>query len=423
MQTRRRISFVQYVSWCGLFLMLSCASSMSLHAQRVDFTYETYGLENDIDNVIQNAGHLDDFFESLYQLRLTNDRIINIVHIGDSHIQADYFTSIVRRHFHRHFGNAGRGLVVPLGVARTNEPTNFKTTSDGDWTSKRIVFPDHPLPVGIGGVTIATNQPDANFQINMNDLWLDYTFNSLTLFFQKDANSFDFSIRDKSGKELGVIRSSYQKSNLNHTRLDWNEKIDAVAIQPLQSDPEQSRAIIYGAILSNSQNGVLYHTIGVNGAKYSHYNSAKHFVEQTTELHPDIFIVSLGTNESIDYPYLDKNFSSHIDKLISSLRASNPMAKFVLVTPQEVFRAKTKRNPGILPIRQQIIQYAVDNGLAFYDMYRALGGENSAKVWRESALLSTDGIHLTKSGYEYQGHLFYHALMKGYNLYVPTRHP
>ena len=99
------------------------------------------------------------------------------------------------------------------------------------------------------------------------------------------------------------------------------------------------------------------------------------------------------------------------------------MAKFLLVTPQEVFRAKNKPNPGILTIRQQIIQYAVENGLAFYDMYRALGGENSAKAWRESALLTSDGIHLTKNGYEYQGNLFYHALMKGYNLYVPTRHP
>lgn len=422
-EKRYLISYPRLVSWCFFYLIFFSTTGISLYAQRVDFTYETYGLENDNDNVIQNAGHLDEFFESLYQLKLTNDRIINIIHVGDSHIQADYFTSIVRRHFHRHFGNAGRGLIVPLRVAGTNEPNNFKTVSNGAWTSKRIVFPDQPLPVGIGGVTIATNEPDSNLEIYMNDLWLDYTFNSLTLFFQKDDQSYNFSVRDRFGKELGVIDSSFQKSKLNYTRVDWEEKIDAVTIQPLQSDRGQNRAVIYGAILRNSNNGVLYHTIGVNGAKYAHYNSAKYFAEQTTELHPDIFILSLGTNESIDYPYLDKNFPGQMDKLVTSLRTRNPMAKFILVTPQEVFRSKTKANPGILTIRQQIIQYAVDNGLAFYDMYRALGGQNSAKAWRESALLGTDGIHLTRNGYEYQGNLFYHALMKGYNLYVPTRHP
>ena len=99
------------------------------------------------------------------------------------------------------------------------------------------------------------------------------------------------------------------------------------------------------------------------------------------------------------------------------------MAKFILVTPQDVFRRKNKPNPGIMLVREQIIQFAVENGLAFYDLYRAMGGENSAKSWSQNTLLSGDGIHLTRDGYEYQGNLFYHALMKGYNLYVPTRHP
>jgi lysophospholipase L1-like esterase len=170
-------------------------------------------------------------------------------------------------------------------------------------------------------------------------------------------------------------------------------------------------------------NGILYHTIGVNGAKFSHYNEAKFFAKQTAGLNTDLFIISLGTNEAIDYPYMDKSFLSQIDKLISDLRNNNPRAKFILVTPQDVYRRKNQPNPGILKIRDLIIQYAVENGLAFYDMYRALGGENSAKRWSQSTLLGSDGIHLTKDGYEYEGNLFFHALMKGYNQYVPTRHP
>lgn len=419
----RLLSAQVFFCLCGLYLITLFQGGFLLYAQRIDFTYKTYGLENDQDNVIQNAGHLEDFFERLYQLKITNDQKINIVHIGDSHIQADYLTSIVRRNFHRYFGNAGRGLIVPLSVAGTNEPNNFKTASNKTWESKRCVFPQQPLPIGIGGVTIASRDPDSNLEIWMNDLWLDYSFNALTLFYEKDANSFDFSIRDTSGKELGVMNSNSPESGVNYSQVNWEKGINAVTIQSVRSNTSQNRAIIYGAVLENSMSGVLYHTIGVNGAKFIHYNAAEHFIEQTAALKPDLFIISLGTNEAIDYPYLDKNFPSHIDKLVSALRSNNPGAKFILVTPQDVYRRKNKPNPGIMIIRNQIIQYAVENGLAFYDMFRAMGGENSAQAWRQSTLLRPDGVHLTKDGYEYQGDLFFQALLKGYNLYVPTRHP
>ena len=407
----------------ALCLMLIAPGCRQAEAQRVDFTYKTYGLEVDADNVIQNSGHLDRFYERLHQLREADKGKVSILHVGDSHIQADYMTSIVRRNFHRHFGNAGRGLIVPLHVARTNEPNNFKTASDFPWHSKRCVFPEQPLPIGIGGVTIETTDHEANLRVFMNDLWLDYGFNRLTLFYEKDEKSYDFSIRNAHGGELGRIQNGVPDSSRDYSTVHWNGNVSEVEIQLLKTDPGQSRAIIYGMVLENSANGVLYHTVGVNGARYRHYNEAAKFARQTAALDTDLFIVSLGTNESIDYPYLDQAFTAQMDNLLGTLRASNPLADFILVTPQDVFRKKNKPNPGILKVREQIIRYAAENGLAFYDLYRAMGGEHSAESWRRNALLSHDGIHLTKDGYEYQGNLFYHALMKGYNSYVPTRHP
>ena len=411
----------------GILLALSCvligSSQISLYAQRIDFTYKTYGLEIDADNVIHNAGHLEPFFESLYQLQFSGDRKINIVHIGDSHIQADYMTAVIRRNFQTHFGNAGRGLIVPLRVAQTNEPNNFKTSSNVVWKSKRCVFPDQPLPIGIGGVTIETSNAQAALDIYMNDLWQDYSFNALTLFYQRDVKSFDFSVREPGGRELATISAFQPDSGNQAAKVSWDRPVNAVSIQSLKSNPDQTRAIIYGAIVENSANGVLYHTVGVNGAKFRHYNQAKYFAEQTAAMNTDLFIISLGTNESIEYPYLDKKLPSEIDQLLASLKENNPHAVFILVTPQDVFRKKNKPNPGILEVRDVIIQYAVENGLAFYDMYRAMGGENSAQSWTENSLLSRDGIHLTKDGYEYEGNLFFHALMKSYNYYVPNRHP
>jgi lysophospholipase L1-like esterase len=410
-------------AWKWFVPLVFLCTSLSGQAT-VEFSYKTYGLERDEDNQIQNAAHLDDFFEELLQLKVTGKGKVSIVHIGDSHIQADYMTDVVRRNFQRDFGNAGRGLIVPLRVAGTNEPANYRTSSPFAWKAKRCTYPDQPLPIGIGGVTIATDQVGAEFTIRMDKKELaDYRFNAVTLFFQKDVNSFSFSLCDSASRELAVVAPYMDEPFVNYSRVSLSRSVDQIRIKTLKTSEEQKQATIFGVDLENGQDGILYHAIGVNGAKYIHYNAAQFFARQTQALQPSVFVISLGTNESIEYPYLDRSIPLHIEKLVQSLRQFNPQAKFILVTPQDSFRRKIKHNPGIETVRDQIIQYAVENGLAFWDMYKATGGKNSSDQWRSKALLRPDGVHFSKDGYEYQGHLFYQAMMKSYNNYVPLRHP
>lgn len=412
----RRLAFIAYC-------LLPTAYHSAAAQDTLSFTYKSYGLEKDSANVIQNAGHLDEFYESLYRLKKLGDRVMNMVHIGDSHVQAEYLTHSVRKNFHRDFGNAGRGLVVPARVAGTNEAFNIVTSSNVTWQAKRCIYPDQPLPIGIGGITINTSMPGARLDVYMKDLWFDYSFNAVTLFFLKDVTSFHFSVKDTADQELGFIGSFTSEPFENYSRIVLPHSVSAMRLETMKSTPEQVQATIFGMSLENGRNGVLYHAIGVNGAKYAHYNAAMFLARQTAALKPELFIISLGTNESLDYPYLDKNFLQNIDKLVTSLRGSNPNAKFILVTPPESFRKKIKPNPGIPKIREQVIHYAAENGLAFWDMYKAMGGEHAAKNWRSAGLLRADGIHFTRDGYEYQGDLLYNALIKGYNQYVSFRHP
>jgi lysophospholipase L1-like esterase len=395
----------------------------TLFQDTLSFSYKTYGLENDSANVIQNVAHLDEFYEHLYRLKKKGERVVSIVHIGDSHIQADYLTHAVRKNFQRDFGNAGRGLVVPAKVAGSNEAFNIVTSSNITWQAKRCVYPDQPLPIGIGGITINTNEAGARLNVYMNDLWFDYSFNTITLFFQKDVSSFHFSVKDTANHELGFVGPFTREAFDNCSRIILPHSVGAMCVETLKSTPEQVQATIFGLSLENGKSGVIYHAIGVNGAKYAHFNAAMFFATQTAALKPEVFLISLGTNEALDYPYLDRNFYQYMDKFITSLRNHNPEAKFILVTPPEAFRKKMRPNPGILKIREQIIQYAAENGLAFWDMYKATGGEHSAQAWKTTGLMRADGVHFTRDGYEYQGNLLYNALIKGYNQYVSFRHP
>jgi lysophospholipase L1-like esterase len=90
------------------------------------------------------------------------------------------------------------------------------------------------------------------------------------------------------------------------------------------------------------------------------------------------------------------------------------------VSPPDAFLKKVRPNPGIEKVRNEIIRYAVENGLAFWDMYKVNGG---AADWRLHGLLRPDGIHFSKEGYQYQGNLLFEAIMKRYDQYVAARYP
>src|SRR6267378_7554668 len=127
-----------------LALLCSCAP---LFAQ--DTLSAGAGIKYDFldqeDNRIRNVVSLSDFYEKLYRLRKGENLQVRIIHIGDSHIQADFLSGVLRQNFQHTFGNAGRGLIFPGRVARTNEPSNFFTSSGSLWEVKRIVFPEQPL--------------------------------------------------------------------------------------------------------------------------------------------------------------------------------------------------------------------------------------------------------------------------------------
>jgi len=415
----------RHKAYLGLFLFAAmllpvcCAYAQS----PPEVNARTYTLVNPDENVIQNAGHLDDLFEKLIQLKSTGKGKVNIVHIGDSHIQADFLTSVVRKDFQQEFGNAGRGLVVPLRVAGTNEPLNIRTSSSSVWKSKRCIYVHQPLPIGVGGVTVSTIQPNARITICMSDPLYDYSFNTITLFYQKDPQSFDFSIQDSSGTEKAILTAYSGEAFANYSRVLLPASTNQITLQTLQPTPDKKQATIFGVNLENGRDGILYHAIGVNGAKYMHYNAALYFAKQTQALQPDLFIISLGTNESLDYPYLDKTFDAQINKLVQALSAYNPQARFILVTPPDSFRRKINHNPGVEVVRDHIVQYAVENGLAFWDMYKVNGGKYSASEWKLQGLLRADGVHFSKEGYAYQGSLLFEAIMKSYKQYVPLRHP
>ncbi len=379
---------------------------------------KVYNFENIQGDTIANAQFAVTFFEKLYAQKQRNNQKINILHIGDSHLQADYITHTTRVSLQKIFGNAGRGFVSPLKISKSNEPFNYQTTSSNNWKSTRCVSSKISQSIGLGGMSIKTQDSNALIQLKTyNTDSMDYSFNKIILYHTKADSTYTIQISDSSSNQL--FPSQQPELPYRSTFLIAKNK-SIVKISTLKTDTIQKSFTFFGALLENGNSGILYHCVGINGAKYKDYFKTADFCNQTSSLSPDVILISLGTNESFQKNYNSEKFYKEIDTLVSKLYIANPNAPIILTTPANSFYYHHINN-NLPLIRQTIIQYASDKKLAYWDLFSITGGEKSAVLWKKANLLSKDGIHYSKDGYIHQGNLLTKAIINAYNKYVSIR--
>jgi hypothetical protein len=76
--------------------------------------------------------------------------------------------------------------------------------------------------------------------------------------------------------------------------------------------------------------------------------------------------------------------------------------------------------PGLEGIRKALRDAALESGCGFWDMYEAMGGQNSMAsfVHADPPLASTDYVHFTNLGVNLVAEMFYNALMLEYKEYA-----
>ncbi|RZK62655.1 MAG: hypothetical protein EOO59_01950 [Hymenobacter sp.] len=410
------------------FSLLLLAGTRPARAQgphQLDSLQARYPFLRTSANHIENATiGLQRFYQRLRQARqqpavLPGGRV-RVVHLGDSHLQADDYSDRVRHELQRTYGDAGRGLVFPYEVARTNGSRTYRTAARrGAWRARRVLAaqPDSTLPVGLSGISLATADSGAAFTLRVPiRYWPSYQFNSLTLLRQPGPAAFDWQVLTERGRLLGTVPGD-QPGVANALPLDSLRP--AVTLRTTRRRPTQTRGVLYGLVLENGQPGVLYHAIGINGAQVHQYNRTPQFWAQLPLLQPDLVVISLGTND-VYYPkYTLARFAAQLDTLVRRLRQRCPTAEVLLVAPADSYRARRYRNPEFGRVAAMLRAYAQAHDLAYWDFAAVQGGYGSMARWRAAGLAQADFIHFTRTGYDVQGLLLYLALQDGLAAFPP----
>ncbi|MBP9185973.1 MAG: hypothetical protein KBG11_02650 [Bacteroidia bacterium] len=345
----------------------------------------------------------------------SQNRVFKIVHIGDSHIQADWFSGKLRNLLQAQYGDAGTGLLFPYKQIKTNGPNTFSSVAGVPLTASKIVKCRSACNVGIAaydahvpaGTTLVFNIKKDTLLQYVSVLFQSTDSSAINI--DNDLDENNYVIQNANS----FFISSYKNQVTNSIKLNTKNNIT-----------------LNGIIASNGNPGVLYYTIGANGATFNNYYNSGLFFEQLKALQPDLVIVSLGTNESVsDMP--NDTFNLQLQNFNTKLKEVTGQAAIMYTTPADNYlrrvvttRKKVKgkwrtrkvvahiNNPKVEPIRQSIINLCYKDNLMCWDLYRAMGGDRSMRQWVNSGYTAKDHIHFSKGGYEVQGQLLFDAFKK-----------
>ncbi len=357
------------------------------------------------------------FFLAIKQLESGIKRKVNIVHIGDSHVQADFFSGRVRDLLQvtENFGNGGRGFVFPYAAAGTNNPTNYAVNYQGKWEGIRSVKRDAYAKWGLAGVVAMTKDPSATLTINPNreNNAVHYEITRVKIFYPVfDKTSFNVTVVANPTE----LVSSYM-SREGFVEFEFNKPQEEITIKLTKSDPLQTQFVLQGFSLENDQAGIVYSSVGVNGAEVPTYFRCEDFDRQLRVMKPDLVIVSLGTNDAHVIRFDEELFLTNLRYMVNLVKRAYPKASVLLTTPGDAYRARRYLNPHNAKVRDLMFQVATETGIAVWDFYTVMGGLRSVDSWQRSQLAALDKLHLTIKGYSFQGELLYDALMNSYRRY------
>lgn len=346
------------------------------------------------------------------------------MHLGDSHVQAGFLTEAVRIPMQMKWGNAGRGLITPLKITQTNEPFDYRFASEVEWKYNRCLGKEFSSRVGVGGILIEPDTTDIDIFIEtMSRYGEDVKFNRIRLFHSPTDSFPKLQIIDEPDRLV------MHSANAGETCFSWEKLTNAIRLRGVNNSAP-SNAAIYGAALENSCNGIIVHAIGNNSATYQCYNRIDDYGKKLASLRPDLVIISLGTNESVNSALTPERLEREIDKLVCTVKQANPDALLLLTTPADNKLRKTKKdkrgrrityyveNANTARVVETIKEYGIKNNIAVWDWYTIAGGNGACEAWINEEGMKNDHMHYTQKGYILQGNLLYQSILKAYEQHL-----
>lgn len=336
------------------------------------------------------------------------DTSVRILHLGDSHVHNGFAGEATRRALQAVRGDGGRGLVFPYALARTYSQSDYRSTVEGRWQGGNAVRPLPGMPLGVAGVAARTTQAPAAFTLTFPRP-LPAGRKVVKLFLRNSMPGLRLTAT--AGRQRATWSAGWGAARaLPVAEFELHDLSASLRID-IESAAPGGYLEVHGVSIEGARPGVVYHSLGVDGATLESFTASPYLAEQLAVLQPDLILLDFGSNEVINSGNaLPPSHEAAVTQVIRRLRAARPDAVIVLATPQDM-NFQGRNVSAVRAYAELMRKIAFEQHCLFWDWYRVAGGPGAMRDWSARGLANRDQVHLVARGYQLKGELLARALL------------
>lgn len=351
------------------------------------------------------------FYEALDRIP-ADDGMVRVAVFGDSFIEADIFTADLREMLQKKFGGYGVGFVTITSMTSGYRPT--VKHSFGGWSSHSVMDSTYfdRSKQGLSGHYFVPRS-GAYVELRGQKSYasrLD-TCQRASIFF---CNRDTVRLAVRVNKEEPQTASFAPNGRLQ--KMDVTGRIGSV-----RWSVEKADSTLFYGLAMDGKKGIIVDNFSLRGSSgLTIRNIPQETMKSFNEQRPyDLIILEYGLNVATErgrnYEYYQKGLTTSIERL----KACFPQAGILIISVGDRDYRTENGDLRTMPGVKNLIRYqqntAAETGVAFWNMFEAMGGEGSmAKlVQMKPSMANYDYTHINFRGGKHLAGLLYEALMYG----------
>lgn len=364
-------------------------------------------------NVQIDWAYLDAFYESLVNADST---CVNIVHYGDSQLEGDRISQTLRMALQKQYGGGGVGLLPffpTIGSMTMSEQT------EPEPTTRYMVYGAQSL-----------RRPQSKHYGPMGQVAVvNGTYKSLFYPATKKANRFEAQYYNRFlvlAKTDSVCTITVNKQKKQLTPSDDMQILCFYLTDSttnLQATVE-GKADMYGYRMQ-CEKGITVDNIPLRGCSGTIFTmidpqQLKSYFKQTNT---KLIILQFGGN-SVPYIKSGKQIDTYVNQLttqVKYLKKLAPDAKMLFIGPSDMTTKKQGERityPLLPDLDNRLMLAMRQNGVAYWSMFQAMGGQGGMIKWVQDGLAGNDYIHFSRKGATKMGEMLTEVLLAGQEYYL-----
>ena len=364
-----------------------------------------------------DAHFFDDFFVRAEQ-SAQEGKVVRILHYGDSQIEMDRISDVLRAYMQETFGGQGVGLIP---FSQTIPCTSVSQNASGDFT-RYASYGDSTVARNHGhyGPMAKCCRVNSSASVSINATKSDTrdehlkSFSKITVLFDNLSGNVAVTLSCKG------FTDQQTSTGMGVHSITW--QLDSAVTSARVS--VSGLCDVYG-IMVDGEYGVSVDNISMRGAsghQIQMIDSAL-LAQSFAEMNVGLILFQYGGNS---VPYLhgeaaQEHYAKEMERQLRILHHTCPDAKIVFIGPADMCRGSEeggfqscRQLPGVINALRTM---ALENGVAFWSMYDVMGGSGSMMTWVNNGLGGGDYLHFSEKGARKMGGYLVDAFKTMYDLY------